>query len=435
MTPTVEVQRDALSKGLGRALKWARDGKLDEEVLLDACLENLVFDIQVDDTRGDWLWNAIVTCGLTERFRKPILKALDTLSNFRDSIQLCEIAVKYAQTGDTEFRNVLRRIAIRQPLGLETPSDAEDAVLEFDGQEGFLKLASVYGKRSMHIWEWHAIRLIESAEERFGEEAVRAAISKSRHSDIVRFRRKLKRVNSSRLNRRVRRPYESFSADEVIEQSKKTRGGFLLQKQWGKKASDQDLQAVARATMAEQDPKVLARLLKVFISRDWPEDVEYLAGFCNHADRRVNEIAWLAANRISHPAVRALAIEGAKAGFPAPRAIGAFASNYVAGDENTILDAIALSEFETVNHALFQESLDVLKFNAVTDPTRLALAAYRYSPCSYCRSHAVDRLVERNLAPAWLLEECRDDANGLCRKAVEPDSDDESPESDADLPG
>ena len=435
--PTVEEQRDALTKGLGRAFQWARAGTLDQQILLEACLNNLVFDFQVDESRGGWLWQLINERGAFEAFRNPLLQALNSLSDFRDASQLCEIAVEYALTGDTDFRNVLRRIAIRQPLGEESLEDAEKAVMEFDGIEGFLKLAAEYGKRMKHRdWEWQASRLMDRAEERFGKEVVKAAISRSRHSDIVRLRRKWYRQYraSSKSQVRRNRTDEQAGADDLIAQLKTNGRGRISQWRWAREASEEELRKVAQATLAEKDRKVLARLLQVFVNRDWPEDVDRLVEFCRHENEYVSNAAWLAANRLSHPAVRALAIEGAKAGFPDPKAIGAFAANYVEGDEDLILEAIVLSEFETINHVLFLEALDVLKLNATSDLFRLALAAYRYTPCSLCRSDAVDGLVVCNLAPEWLLEECRDDANGICRRAVEPESDGDSPDPASESP-
>lgn len=427
--PTIDDQKDALKKGLGRAFQWARAGKLDEEVLLEACLNNLVFDFQIDESRGVWLWDLINASGAVEAFRRPLLDALDSLSDFRDASQLCEIAVEYAFSGDTDFRNVLRRIAIRQPLGDETLEDADESVMEFDGIAGFLKLAAVYGKRSKHRgWEWQASWLMDRAGERFGKDVVKAAISRSWHSDIVRLRRKWYRQNrsSSKWQRRRKRRDEQASADELIDQLKTSSSERICRWGWSRKASEEDLRKVAQATLAEKDPKALTRFLQVFGNRDWPEDVDRLVELCRHLNEYVTNAAWQAANRLTHPAVRALAIEGAKAGFPEPRAIGSFAANFVEGDENLILEAIVLSEFETVNHSLFQEALDVLKLNSNSDPSQLALAAYRHTPCTLCRSQAVERLVDRNLAPEWLLDECRDDACETCREAVDPEEDDES---------
>src|SRR5438270_7153266 len=102
-TPSLDQQRDALQKGLGRALQWAQRGRLREEPLLDACLNDQRFDRQIDGQRGDWLWRIIQAMGAADRFRVPILHALYELP--QDSAeQLCGLARCYAGTGDEAFR-------------------------------------------------------------------------------------------------------------------------------------------------------------------------------------------------------------------------------------------------------------------------------------------------------------------------------------------
>ena len=51
-SPTLDQQRDALQKGLGRAMQWAVNGRLDDELLLEACLRDQRFDWQAEDSRG-----------------------------------------------------------------------------------------------------------------------------------------------------------------------------------------------------------------------------------------------------------------------------------------------------------------------------------------------------------------------------------------------
>jgi len=43
--PSLDQQKDALRKGLGRTTAWAMNGRLAESSLLDACIENQVFDV------------------------------------------------------------------------------------------------------------------------------------------------------------------------------------------------------------------------------------------------------------------------------------------------------------------------------------------------------------------------------------------------------
>jgi hypothetical protein len=75
-TPSLDQQRDALKKGLGRAMQWAMRRVLDDEPLLAACLQDGRHDTQIEDTRGDWLWKLVQPVNAVGRFRVPILHAL-----------------------------------------------------------------------------------------------------------------------------------------------------------------------------------------------------------------------------------------------------------------------------------------------------------------------------------------------------------------------
>jgi hypothetical protein len=87
-SPTLDQQRDALKKGLGRAMQWAQSGRLDGEALLEVCLRDFRYDTQVVDARGDWLWRLIQASGNAARFRVPILHALYELSDERSAEQM-----------------------------------------------------------------------------------------------------------------------------------------------------------------------------------------------------------------------------------------------------------------------------------------------------------------------------------------------------------
>ena len=96
---SLEQQRDALQKGLGRAMQWALHRRLHDEPLLEACLQDQRFDVQCEDPRGNWLWQIVRAVGATQRFRVPILHALHELSDERSANQLCELGRCYAETG------------------------------------------------------------------------------------------------------------------------------------------------------------------------------------------------------------------------------------------------------------------------------------------------------------------------------------------------
>jgi hypothetical protein len=109
-SPSPNHQRDALQKGLGRTWIWASSDVLAEELLLEACLQDMRFDQQCEDSRSNWLWKIVQRMGALERFQAPIFEALNRLSDERSANQLCEIAYHYAEIGDQLFRSRLYEI-------------------------------------------------------------------------------------------------------------------------------------------------------------------------------------------------------------------------------------------------------------------------------------------------------------------------------------
>jgi hypothetical protein len=144
-SPLLNQQRDALQKGLGRAMQWALKARLDDEPLLDACLRDQRFDGQVEDSRGDWLWRMIGAVGAKERFRIPILHALYYLSDDRSANQLCQLARNYAEAGDETFHTRLYEIVEQKPVA-DSPWLGEEEIVALDGEQAFLFAATVRGR-------------------------------------------------------------------------------------------------------------------------------------------------------------------------------------------------------------------------------------------------------------------------------------------------
>ena len=90
-SPSLDQQRDALRKGLGRAVQWASVGCLADEPLLDACLKDQRHDMQIDGCRAKWLWQIIELLDARDRFRAPIFHALYLLADARSAYQRSEL--------------------------------------------------------------------------------------------------------------------------------------------------------------------------------------------------------------------------------------------------------------------------------------------------------------------------------------------------------
>ena len=61
---------------------------------------------------------------------------------------------------------------------------------------------------------------------------------------------------------------------------------------------------------------------------------------------------------------------------------------------------------------------EILDHNPEADARDLGPIVYYHTPCANCRHDTVELLLKRDAAPAWLIQECRDDADDDTRKLV-----------------
>jgi hypothetical protein len=421
--PSPEQQRDALRKGLGRAVQWAAAGRLDDELLLKACLRDQRFDWDVDDSRGEWLWQLIRSVGAAVRFRVPILHALYDLSNDSGTaVQLCELARGYASAGDEAFRTRLYEIVEQKPIG-DCPWLAEGEVVGLDGEQGFLFAARLRGRQLRdRAWEWDDDSLVDFATERIGEGHVAGLLQDSPDEAIRHFReswlREKQRKGEVKPSESHRERLAAIPVEEVVRAAEGEGKCYWLLG-WGKHAAEADLQTVLRHLWTAREPNVITSLLRVFSARALPEFDCRLIEICGHDDEEIRKRAFAALRRNAHPLVREFALSELQKGVRDGSVISLFVNNYSRGDEQQILEALELPDDACELHWLLFEILEVLKKNPEADASRTGLIAYALTLCTNCRFFAARLLFKPRVAPGWLTAECHHDANEDCRKLVE----------------
>lgn len=417
-TPSPDDQRDALRKGLGRAAQWAAAGRLDADLLLEACLHDQRFDTQCEGMRGDWLWRLVRAVRATDRFRVPILHALYELADERDVAQLCQFAYHYAATGDEAFRTRLYEIVERKPVA-NNPDLGEEELVALDGLAGFLFAARVRGKRLATVdWEWDDGGPFFHAAERFGEEQVIALLEASTDEAVVRYRQCWL---GDRQEREARKqgptPGDRMAAipiDEILRIADGDARPYQF-RYWGRSAAEADLQVILDRLWHAHEPRVIRNLLTVFRARPLPAFDARLLDLCRHDADEVRDQALKALKENAHPRVRDFALTELSAKPPDGNVVDLFLNNYREGDEQKILYAIALPADENDLHWLLMASVKVLEKNREADCSRMAVVVYALTPCSNCRFYAARLLVSQQAAPAWLRDECGCDCEEDCR--------------------
>jgi hypothetical protein len=420
--PARDQQRCALDHGLGRTLQWALAGKLADEPLLEACLHDRRFDMEVEGPRGEWLWRILQAVGAVERCRVPILHALYELSD-DSGAQLCELARHYAATGDEAFRTRLYEIVEQKPVP-DSPWLGEEDIVRLDGRQALLFAARLRGRLlADRPWEWHDRSLVDFAMEHLGAGRVQGVLETSSDDAVRRFWDNWRRDSeshaeaaSSRTAREESRErLRATSVDDVVRAAAGPGQCYWL-RGWGMHAEPAHLQAVLPHLWSAAEPHTIVNLLRIFAARALPEFDGRLIELCRHDDEEIKRRAYAALQRNAHPLVRQFAQARLRAHDGA--AVALFAKNYQRGDEREILEALELPEDACALHWLLMDVVKMLEENADADPSQLGVAAYALTPCATCRYYATRMLLNRRAAPDWLIEECRYDSCADCRELV-----------------
>jgi hypothetical protein len=394
---------------------WAIDRSLDDESLRAACLEDQRYDMQVEDSRGDWLWRMIRAVDGINRFRVPILHALYELGDERNANQLCELGRCYAETGDESFRDRLYEIVESKPFP-ESGWLGEEEILRLDGEAGFLFAVRVRGERlAGRAWEWDDDGLFRQAGERLGEGRVTELLEGTTNPSIRAYWEGWQRENRAkdeqgpRLSHRER--MRAIPVEDILSTAGSGGSRFGLLRGWGMHAEEAELEKVFQRLLTASEPKVIADLLQVFSNRPAPEFVVPLIELCQHPDQEVRRRALVALEQNGHPLIREFALSRLERGMGDDSVIGLLIRNFRPGDEPTILEALELPDDECDRHGLMMDLIRVLEHNPKADCSRLALVTYASTPCENCRHDSARLLHQRHVAPGWLLEECRHDSS------------------------
>jgi hypothetical protein len=197
---------------------------------------------------------------------------------------------------------------------------------------------------------------------------------------------------------------------EVILAAESPEAKFQDFRGWGRWADDTALNIVFERLLGSREPRVIINYLRVFSGRAFPRVVPELISLCQHNDPEVRRRAISALKNSSHPLVRQLAENELERCLPDGSALGLFVKNYQAGDEQRIIERVEIPEDANQQHWLFQDAVKILEENPKAECSQLAVAIYALNPCSFCRHHAAKLLRDRQVAPVWLIEECRFDA-------------------------
>jgi hypothetical protein len=357
--------------------------------------------------------------GMTPKIRDPILRAVREAKVEQSAVQLCELALHFARSGDQDFRQTLYQWVQERRIS-SSPEIGESQLLRLDAESALLLVARLRGTDlATREWEWDDGAVVSEAIEELGESRVRALLDGSSEPEIRRFGlgwsdNGKPTTGPASLRQDYARRMQSISVTDVFNSLPNDETCYWL-RGWGMHTDESALNAILQRLWIEQEPAVLNKLLRVFSNRALPHFDSRLIDLVDHSDEGVCRRALKALKLNAHPMVRAFALDRLQRGSMGWAVAGLLARNFEAGDEQRLLDQIELPDDQVERHSMLMDLIEILELNESADSTMLGQIIYFNTPCQNCRFDAVRLLVGSDVVPTWLVQEGRSDANESCR--------------------
>jgi len=443
--PITKLEKDqfasAMKKGLGRAMIHVSHYGLDnvDDLVLDACIHNYCYDIQVEPNRSGWLFQMFGKSDRYSKFSEIILDRLKTETDLYNLAQLCGIAKKMAMNGDNNAREGLReRVLEIAKTATSDDSVGEGAWIELEGTNGFLELARIYGQRLLinpeDIVPDYIVHLGETENElkdilfRFAEKEVEIKAYKDylEGKGVFKIRSERVAMDATQKSERHERIRKEYNLDSILKEAKRkvgnSPGRYIT---FGRYATPKELEEVYNQLFIEADKDVLLRLLWVFRRTPLPQLSEMFFDWAKGTDNKLRESSIIALAQLSDQQIHELAISKVREG----ELLGAdnnvldlFLKNFEINDIQIITQALALALLKPEPkdaHSIGFSLLDLGEKHAMVELAEALKWAYENTPCSNCRFRIVEQLFKWQKLDDTMLYESQFDANEDIRNFAE----------------
>ena len=424
-----------LARGLGRAhvvLEHGADAS-QREALVAACLRDDA--LPLEGSRAAYLIELVLLVGATDDLAAVLADPLADLPGDDDIAQRYELAGLLARDGVPGMREVLYRGQeqlidrwLAEPTEWGPSTVPARHLIAIDGIGGAIFAFAQLGRAALAGGSFGTDQeLIDAAHDALGGERADAMLAEARANDprvdayLLAAETPPTRDDNPLPEGWLEWPWVELK--EAIE--RRVRGTGLpafFASRWGERAPEGELSLAAQAFVGlpNDDVELLRSYLRIFKKRPFPLDPAPLVALIDDPRRSVATLAIEALERISHTAVRAIALQMADRGPHRESALGLLARNWHPGDEliaERLLRAAAGDEEGL--HTLGYGLRDVIEAH----PSSLELVpalrlAYELQPCSRCRTHVVAALLRLAALPDAVRAECRWDANEETRQLV-----------------
>jgi len=439
----------ALRRGLGGAiieLKNAEDKVAYREMLLRCCLRDITFDWQVEGSKGEYLYDAILASDEPEYFERCIIERF--LSRCPDGLfrQWAEILYLRARDGSELSHNTLHAkyeyFASKKGRLAKTKTVDEgyqwDEVtfylLYLDGFTAFKRYAEDVGQILIRKPEyqksyddWYRRR----AEARFGKKRIESYFNTMYDtSDAIRALVDMITAAELAYGRILEnREKEPLQVCDVIRAAKEAATDKhprrrILRLQNGSlfayRATDEQLEELAQVALLEENETVKALLLFQFRQRPFPLGITPLLDYTQSDNELLVEASLCCLEEYKDKRLHDLAIQLLKTKGLGSKALGLLIKNYQKTDDHSIAELIRKAS--RIPHHVQMDIRDIYQNHRSTSVFPLLFHVYQKGDCSFCRLGIVEAMHHCSVLPDDLLSECLydsyDDTRRLARRLI-----------------
>jgi hypothetical protein len=427
----------ALQKGLGRTLLHVKQQGLCgiDDLVLQACLHNQAWDAQAEGNKSEWLFSMFYETSFYTQFCEAIFTALGIETDTWNLDQLFGLALEVARHGNANALDKIKERALKIAV---TPSSDDwlgaRELIEMTGNTGILELTRLYGQRLVadtedfvptfeilpkNVSEEYFVRLL--ADNSIKDPAIKVYLehiarssSFRRSSNLAIVEPEVIRNKSKELRRqRVR---SEWNLDRILNAAEAKAYEYpSYYMQFGRCATEEELETIYHAFLKEDEDDVCLRLLWVFRRASLPLLDEKVLLLADHKNDHLKEAALTAMSQITDSRIHDFAKNKIKMNEILgvnTAVIDLFIKNYDSDDAESITRALLSSKpnMEDI-HNLVYNLTQVAKHQQDERLVNALEWGYEMTPCSNCRFSVVTELNRIGHFQGTILHECQFDAS------------------------
>ncbi|MDX2105014.1 MAG: hypothetical protein SFY67_01300 [Candidatus Melainabacteria bacterium] len=413
----------ALRKGHGRALMHIKRYGIGEylPLLEKACLESYVYDPQIEGGRCWWLTKLVYATGNKLHFWKLFEKNFSNYSSLSDLYQYGNMATNFITDGATSLKKSMYENFEPSFIKFQDAVPIGSNLISFDGFEALGFTARIVAKHTSFKRDDDAW-FYKNACEELGKRRVDAFLEKIPECKIWHEYVKNEYISYFKLKAKAERPEPDLvSISNWIEQIDTRRPNIA---KYARNASKAELKLLFAKLKKYKDETSVWRCLKIFNYADLPVVDDFILDLVSSKNEsfKIRNSAFDALARKKSNKIRTFAINliNSDRSSICYGAIGLFNKNYRKPDSEFLFAKLFVPENESHLHNIGFDLIAL--FDQVKDLnlTDCAIWVYENTPCTFCRSSIVRKLIEWKNIPTEIIEEglydSFDETRDICKK-------------------